>query len=74
MNQIQKTALRETVKTLAGLTAIGIAVPAAIFLIPLEVLGGIASVAALVFAAKLIYDTKLSQAEFDAKMNKPVDQ
>jgi hypothetical protein len=74
MDAIQKTALKETVKTLAGLTAIAVLVPAAIFLIPLDVLGGIFSVAALCFAAKMIYDTKLAQAKFDAEINKTVDQ
>jgi hypothetical protein len=74
MDAIQKTALKETAKTLAGLTAISLLVPAAIFLIPLEVLGGIFSVAALCFATKMIYDTKLSQAKFDAEFGKKVDQ
>ncbi len=74
MDAIQKTALKETVKTLAGLTAVAVLVPAAIFLIPLEVLGGIFSVAALCFATKMIYDVKLSQAKFDAEFNKTVDQ
>lgn len=74
MDSIQKTALRETAKTCTGLAAIGIAVPTAIYLIPLEVLGGIFSIAALVFATKMIYDTKLAQAKFDAEFNKTVDQ
>lgn len=73
MDAIQKTAIKETAKTIAGLTAISILVPAAIFLIPFEVLGGIFSIAAIVFATKMIYDTKLSQAKFDAEFNK-VDQ
>ena len=74
MDAIQKTALKETVKTLAGLAAISILVPAAIFLIPLEVLGGIISIGCLGFATKMIYDTKLAQAKFDAEYNKTVDQ
>lgn len=74
MDSIQKTALKETVKTIAGLTVIATLVPAAIFLIPLEVLGAIFSIAALVFATKMIYDTKLAQAKFDAEFNKTVDQ
>jgi hypothetical protein len=74
MNTIQKTALKETAKTIAGLTAIAMLVPAAIFLIPLKVLGGIFSVAALCFATKMIYDTKLAQAKFDAEFSKTVDQ
>ena len=75
MDTIQKTALKETAKTLAGLTALAVLVPAAVFLIPLAVLGGIISVAAIVMAAKLIYDTKLDQAKFDAQyLDKKVDQ
>ena len=74
MDAIQKTALKETAKTLAGLTAIAVLVPAAMFLIPLHVLGGIFAVGALCFAAKMIYDIKLSQAKFDAEFNKTVDQ
>ena len=74
MDSIQKTALRETAKTIAGLTVIATLVPAAIFLIPLDVLGGIVSIAALGFATKMIYDTKLAQAKFDAEFNKTVDQ
>lgn len=74
MEQIQKTAIKETVKTVAGLTVIGLAVPAAIFLLPLEVLGSIAGVFAMGLAVKMIYDTKLAQAKFDAEFNKTVDQ
>ena len=75
MDSIQKTALKETAKTIAGLTAVAVSVPAAIYLIPLDVLGGIFSIAALVFATKMIYDTKLAQAKFDAEYkSNPVDQ
>ena len=74
MNAIQKTALKETTKTLAGLTAISVLVPAAIFLIPLDVLGTIIALGALCYATKMIYDTKLAQAKFDAEINKTVDQ
>lgn len=75
MDSIQKTALKETAKTIAGLTALAVLVPAAIFLIPLDVLGGIVSIVALGFATKMIYDTKLAQAKFDAKYkSNPVDQ
>jgi hypothetical protein len=74
MDAIQKTALKETAKTIAGLTAVAVLVPAAIFLIPLEVLGGIISIGCLGFGTKMIYDTKLAQAKFDAEYNKTVDQ
>ena len=74
MNTIQKTALKETAKTLAGLTAIAVLVPAVFFLIPMAVLGSIIAVGALCFGIKMIYDTKLAQAKFDAEINKTVDQ
>jgi uncharacterized membrane protein len=74
MNAIQKTALKETTKTLAGLTAIAVLVPAVIFLIPLDVLGSIIAVGALCYATKMIYDIKLAQAKFNAEINKTVDQ
>lgn len=74
MDAIQKTALKETAKTIAGLLAISIIVPTAIFLIPLDVLGGIIAVGALCFATKMIYDTKLAQAKFDEAMKMKVDQ
>jgi uncharacterized membrane protein len=75
MNAIQKTAIVETAKTCAGLASLAIVIPAAILLIPLEVLGGIVSIAALVFATKMIYDIKLGQAkakqaEIDAKIDR----
>jgi len=74
MNDIQKTALKETAKTIVGLTALAVLVPAAILLIPLEVLGGIISIGCLGFGTKMIYDIKLAQAKFDAEFNKTVDQ
>jgi hypothetical protein len=74
MNAIQKTALKETAKTLAGLTAISLLVPAAIFLIPIHVLGSIIAFGALCLVSKMIYDVKLSQAKFDAEINQKVDQ
>ena len=74
MDAIQKTALKETAKTLAGLTVIALLIPAAIFLIPLEVLGGIAGLVMLGMAAKMIYDDKLVEAKFKAEYKKTVDQ
>ena len=67
MNTVQKTALKETVKTIAVLTVIAVLVPAAIFLIPLDVLGTILAVGALGFAIKMIYDMKLAQAKSNAE-------
>lgn len=73
MDQIQKTAVKETAKTCAGLAAIGVVVPAVIFLVPLEVLAAIAGIVALGFGTKMIYDIKLAQAKFDAEFGKKVD-
>ena len=74
MNTVEKTALKETAKTIAVLTAVAVMVPAAIFLIPLDVLGTILAVGALGFAIKMIYDMKLAQAKSNAEFNQTVDQ
>lgn len=74
MDQTQKTALKETAKTIAGLTALALLVPAAIYLIPLNVLGTLISLVVLGYAVKMIYDIKLAQAKFDEKYSKTVDQ
>jgi hypothetical protein len=66
MKDVQKTALKETAKTLAGLTAVALAVPAIIFLVPLQVISSVLLIGALGYAVKMIYDVKLSQAEFEA--------
>jgi hypothetical protein len=74
MDNIQKTALKETAKILAKLTAVALLVPAAIYLIPLNVLGTLISLVVLGFAVKMIYDTKLDQAKFEEHFDKKVDQ
>jgi hypothetical protein len=74
MDKIQKTALVKTAKTLAGITALAIAVPAVIFLVPTQILGTLIAFGSLCFAVKMIYDTNLAQAKFDAEFNKTVDQ
>lgn len=74
MDQIQKTAIKETVKTCLGLAAIGVAVPAIIFLVPMQVLGTILGIVALCFGTKMIYDIKLTQAKVDAEFKKAFDQ
>ena len=74
MNDIRKQALKETAKTVAGLTLLSLAVPAILFTVPLEALVTVAMIGMLGFVIKMIYDTKLHQAEFDEKYNKPVDK
>ena len=64
MEQVQKTALKETVITVAGLTAVAVLVPAIFYLIPLQELITIALMIMLVFGIKMIYDIKLAQAKF----------
>lgn len=77
MDSIQKTALKATAKTVIGLTAIAIAIPAVIFLVPIEVLGGIVGIAGLAYATKMIYDVHLAQARIEAgaaEYDKKIDQ
>ncbi len=66
MKDVQKTALKETAKTVAGITAIALAVPAILFNVPLPVISTVLLIGALGMAIKMIYDMKLSQAEFNA--------
>lgn len=68
MNDIRKQALKETVKTLAGLTLISLAVPAVLFTVPLEALITVAMIGMLGFAVKMIYDVQLNRAEYRAKL------
>ena len=70
MNDIKRTALKETAKTLTLLTALSLAVPAILFNVPLPIIGTVLAVGVMLYAAKMIYDVKLSQAKFDAEMNK----
>jgi hypothetical protein len=66
MKDVQKTAIKETAKTIAGLTAISLAVPAILFNVPLPVISFVLLIGCLAMAVKMIYDVKLSQAEFNA--------
>jgi len=66
MKDVQKTALKETAKTVAGITAIALAVPAILFNVPLPVISSVLLFGALCMAIKMIYNIKLSQAEFEA--------
>lgn len=74
MNAIQKTALKETAKTIAGITGIVFVVSAAIALLSLEAISTILLVYCLGMGTKMIYDIKLTQAKVDAEFNKTVDQ
>jgi hypothetical protein len=68
MNDIQKQALKETAKTVAGLTVLSLAVPAVMFTVPVEALITVAMIFLLGFAVKMIYDTKVSQLEYRDKL------
>ena len=74
MNAIQKTALKETAKTIGAITGMVFVVSAAIALLSLQTIAGILVVYCLIMCIKLIYDTKLAEAKFDAKYNETVDQ
>jgi len=68
MNEVKKTALIETIKTVVGLTLIALVVPAVLFTVPVEALITVAMVFMLGFAIKMIYDVQLSRAEYRAKL------
>jgi hypothetical protein len=74
MDQVQKTALKETAKTIGAITGMVFVVSAAIALLSLEAIVTILMVYCLGMGIKMIYDVKLSQAKFDAKYSKTVDQ
>jgi uncharacterized protein YebE (UPF0316 family) len=74
MDQVQKTAIKETAKTIGAITGIVFVVSAAIALLSLEAIATILMVYCLGMGVKMIYDMKLSQAKFDAKYGKTVDQ
>lgn len=68
MSDIRKQALKETAKTVAGLTAISLLVPAVLFTVPVEALITVGMIFMLGFAVKMIYDVKLNQIEYRAKL------
>ena len=74
MDQVQKTALKETAKIVLGLTAISVLVPTAILLVPATVLGIIVCLGLMGFVAKIIYDTELTKAKLRAELKNSVDQ
>ena len=66
MDQVQKTAIKETAKVVGGITAIVFVVSAAISLLSLQTIALLLIVYCLGMGIKLIYDTQLSQAQQDA--------
>lgn len=75
MDQVKKTALIGTAKTVGGITALVFVVSAAITLLSLEAIGAILMVYCLVMGVKMIYDIQLSQArikqaEIDAEIDR----
>ena len=74
MDQVQKTAVKETAKTIGAITGIVFAVSASIALLSLQAIAAILMVYCLGMGIKLIYDTKLAEAKFDAKYKETVDQ
>jgi hypothetical protein len=63
MDQVQKTAIKETVKVVCGITAIVFVVSAAIALLSLQTIASLLLVYCLVMGVKMIYDINLSQAQ-----------
>ena len=75
MDQIQKTAIIETAKTVGAITAFVVVVSAVISMLSFQAIATIAMVYVAVMCIKLIYDTQLNQArvkqaEIDAEIDR----
>jgi hypothetical protein len=75
MDQVQKTAIVETAKTIGAITVFVIVVSAVISMLSLQVIVTILMVYVAVMCIKLIYDTQLNQArvkqaEIDAEIDR----
>jgi uncharacterized protein YebE (UPF0316 family) len=62
MDQVQKTAIVETAKTIGAITGMVFVVSAAIALLSLEVIATMLMVYCLGMGIKMIYDIKVSEA------------
>jgi uncharacterized membrane protein len=74
MSEIRKEALRETIKTVAGIVVISLLVPFVLYTVPLNVLAVVFAVAMLTFAIKMVYDIQLNRAESKALLKEMVDK
>ena len=75
MDQIQKTAIVETAKTVGAITAFVVVVSAVISMLSFQAIATIAMVYVAVMCIKLIYDAQLNQArvkqaEIDAEIDR----
>lgn len=66
MDQVQKTAIKETAIIVVGITTLVFVISAAIALLSLETIGTIIMTYCLLMGIKLVYDEQLSQAQADA--------
>jgi uncharacterized membrane protein len=67
---VKQIALIETAKTVASLTVVAVIVNAIIFYVPIDISALVLGVGLVVYATRLIYDTKLRQAQVDEMENK----
>ncbi len=75
MDQVQKTAIKETAKTIGAIIGAVLVVSAVVALVPLDVIATIIMVYCLGMGTKMIYDIKVSeakakQAEIDAEIDR----
>ena len=70
MTSLEITALKRTAVTVACLTLVALAVPAMIFFLPLDLLVTGAMMFMLIFVVKMIYDSKLEEAQREAENTK----
>ena len=66
MDNIQKTALKETAKAVGAITGIVCVMSVAIALLPVKIMVGIFLVVCLGMGIKVIYDSNLASAKFAA--------
>jgi len=75
MNAIQKTAIKETAKTIGAITGIVFVISAAIALLSLQTIGAILMVYCLGMGIKMIYDIKVGEAiAKQAKIDAEIDR
>ena len=75
MDQVQKTAIKETAKVVGGITGAVFVISAAISLLSLQAIATILTVYCMGVGIKLIYDAQLiqarvKQAEIDAEIDR----
>jgi hypothetical protein len=70
MTAIELTAIKRTARTILMLTLVSLAIPAIIFFVPLDIVITAGLFFMLTFVVKMIYDSKLEEAQREAENTK----